>query len=364
MGHNDTNLANHIEQLRLRVYRIIAPLGVLTVVVITLFDLATATVNPIDLALRIGVALIYLVMSLILWSSDTFGPLFERVLFSLVAVFFVGQFYTMLWDLAQSGESHRVSLFSHWIPMLYFLTYLIFEPHRGLRICLIAYAFLLFPGLFYLVNNWSMPSSGLIISLLGSNVIYIFALFAITRQTRHFMQTGLRAEALETVANTDHLTGLHNRRYLDQLLQSTHWRNRTGGQPVSLLIFDIDHFKRLNDECGHQIGDIVLHDLAGILREHTRPTDELVRWGGEEFIILSPNTDLHQAEQLAERLRLEVQRTRLSGRQITVSSGVSQWNPGETAEQMIFRADQALYDAKKQGRNRVVVANPASSSTS
>ncbi|EGR0589853.1 diguanylate cyclase [Vibrio fluvialis] len=160
----------------------------------------------------------------------------------------------------------------------------------------------------------------------------------------------------EELAITDQLTGLYNRLHIDRVAKIEIEREKRYGNDLSLLMMDLDHFKNVNDTYGHMAGDEVLIHLANILREHTRAADCVGRWGGEEFIIICPDTNLHSATVLAEKLRttIEAHSFPAVGR-LTSCFGVAQYQESDTGkEQMITRADEALYKAKEQGRNRVV----------
>lgn len=159
---------------------------------------------------------------------------------------------------------------------------------------------------------------------------------------------------LYRIAITDPLTGLYNRRYQMEKLQ--HAKNMADryDTPFSVLIIDIDNFKRINDTCGHEVGDEVLRKLASIIRENLRSTDIPARWGGEEFLVLLNNTELQNAVITAERIRIEVEG--YEGQELppfTISVGVAQYEKGEDLKDLISRADTALYRAKSQGKNRV-----------
>lgn len=159
---------------------------------------------------------------------------------------------------------------------------------------------------------------------------------------------------LERLANTDRLTGLWNRLKFEEVAQQEVGRAERYGYPLSLVFFDIDHFKEINDQHGHEIGDQVLCRLADRVREHLRDSDSLCRWGGEEFLILMPHTDQQQARQLAEKLRELISSSPLLERQpISASFGIAQLQPGELLRDLVRHADTALYRAKQLGRNRV-----------
>ncbi len=167
-------------------------------------------------------------------------------------------------------------------------------------------------------------------------------------------QKRLKTE-LEYAASRDPLTGLWNRRHALVLLEKARQQKRRHDVDCSLLILDADHFKNVNDQHGHNKGDEVLILLAKTLENRVRETDSVCRWGGEEFIIILPQTDVGNATHLAECLRASVagiQNPELPG--ITVSIGVAQYQHEETTESLLRRADASLYQAKASGRNRVV----------
>jgi diguanylate cyclase (GGDEF)-like protein/hemerythrin-like metal-binding protein len=168
---------------------------------------------------------------------------------------------------------------------------------------------------------------------------------------------------LDQLAGTDKLTGAWNRRRLEDALAGEIERQSRYGHPLSMLVLDVDHFKRVNDQHGHAVGDTVLVEFAGRLRQVLRATDMLVRWGGEEFIVLCPNTPLKTATRLAHRLhqRVRDEAFPVAG-QVTVSIGVAECLGGDTWETWFSRADQAVYRAKHDGRDRVHAApNPLES---
>ncbi len=172
-----------------------------------------------------------------------------------------------------------------------------------------------------------------------------------------------RADELETLhaqlreqAERDPLTGLHNRRYLaHQLEQLTH--DRMAG-PISLAVLDVDHFKTINDRFGHAVGDQVLIRIAGLLCDHLRESDSIIRSGGEEFIILMPRTDTNAATACCERIRravnTEVWSSVTDGLNVTTSVGMATTDDPTDLEAVITLADQRLYEAKRNGRDRVV----------
>ncbi|MEM7203379.1 MAG: diguanylate cyclase [Planctomycetota bacterium] len=173
-----------------------------------------------------------------------------------------------------------------------------------------------------------------------------------------------RLDALAAVAGTDPLTGLANRNQLDQRLDALVAAAARHDRRLGCLLLDVDRFKAINDLHGHGAGDAVLCGVAGRLRRTCRASDQMIRYGGEEFLVVAPETGLAAARTLAERVRKVigsrafaapslVGRARLA---VTASVGVAEWRPGMTGADLVRRADAALVRAKRSGRDRVVVA--------
>lgn len=166
-------------------------------------------------------------------------------------------------------------------------------------------------------------------------------------------------DQLKAMAITDELTGLYNRRFFQEWLDLEFKRTHRYKTDLSCLMIDIDYFKSVNDTYGHMMGDFVLAEVAGIIKQNTRGTDVAARFGGEEFVLLLPRTDRVLAMGLAERIRASIEAVRLNNDDITltvtVSVGVSCsiQNTLEDKSQLIELADKALYEAKRRGRNRV-----------
>jgi diguanylate cyclase (GGDEF)-like protein len=160
---------------------------------------------------------------------------------------------------------------------------------------------------------------------------------------------------INEMANHDMLTGLYNRNRLTEVIHyETERANRTG-RDYALFYLDIDNFKRINDSYGHETGDNVLKKLAVVLEKSTRKMDIVGRWGGEEFLILLPETTLENAEKLAEKLRREIEATDFGiPESVTCSFGVTSYLHTEKIDHVIARADRNLYRAKLEGKNRVI----------
>ncbi|MBH1987387.1 MAG: GGDEF domain-containing protein [Burkholderiales bacterium] len=168
---------------------------------------------------------------------------------------------------------------------------------------------------------------------------------------------------LQHLSQHDSLTGLLNRRAIEQSLDREVQRLQRFGESFCVMLVDIDHFKRINDHLGHAAGDEVLRSVAQVLRAQAREVDRVARYGGEEFCVLLPHTDAEGALQAGERLRTAVNQTDILWQDeligVTVSTGVAcAIDPSEPLHELLRRADDALYQAKADGRNRVVAASP------
>ncbi|MBI5335036.1 MAG: GGDEF domain-containing protein [Burkholderiales bacterium] len=164
---------------------------------------------------------------------------------------------------------------------------------------------------------------------------------------------------IQEMAIRDELTGLYNRRYMLEVIAQQIQRLERSGASFSLVILDLDHFKRINDTLGHAVGDQVLRHFAQVARKNLRQTDVIARWGGEEFLVLLPDTPGDQGIQGVQRMRASLEEGPLVQKpevKVTFSAGLTEFQPGETLEQAIERADQALYQAKARGRNCTKVA--------
>ncbi|MGM0533657.1 MAG: sensor domain-containing diguanylate cyclase [Campylobacterota bacterium] len=161
---------------------------------------------------------------------------------------------------------------------------------------------------------------------------------------------------LKQKAFTDALTGLHNKDRFELDIKEYHNAFVKNQNVFSLILLDIDHFKSINDNMGHDVGDFILKELAGLIKNNTRDDDKLYRWGGEEFILITASP-LHIAEKIAQKLRGVIEDHDFNAISITASFGVAQIHKGQDTKALFKNADTALYEAKNSGRNRVVASD-------
>ncbi|WP_051299784.1 diguanylate cyclase [Methylobacter luteus] len=192
-------------------------------------------------------------------------------------------------------------------------------------------------------------------ALAGMVVIGLLLLYRHLVQAKYLKEIAKQNELLLKLSITDKLTQVYNRAKLDDILQEQFDLYQRYRRPFSIIMMDIDHFKSINDNCGHLTGDAVLIDIADILKNHIRHTDIVGRWGGEEFMIICLHNTVERAAILAEKLRAQIKAHHFKHeQQITASFGVAQISDGINIEQLVKQADDALYKAKNAGRNKVI----------
>jgi diguanylate cyclase (GGDEF)-like protein len=218
-------------------------------------------------------------------------------------------------------------------------------------------------GLALVTGVWAKsPWVGGVLPAPGFALSYVlrFAAFA-TVATLVYTVTAERRQ-IERLSLTDKLTGLFNRRRFDEALAEEALRAERYHHPLALLMLDVDHFKRFNDRHGHPKGDAVLRQVGKVILRGKRSTDLAFRYGGEEFCLLLPETGIAEARDVAERIRVAIERESFIGEhtqpgaRLTVSLGVAALLSAEDPRRLVSEADQALYGAKEKGRNRVEVA--------
>lgn len=239
-----------------------------------------------------------------------------------------------------------------WITLLPPVTFFLLGRRAGAWICGLAFLYVI--ALVYLrLPHWEPAEF-----TLGTWLNIVEVLIAHWLLFRLYERS--RAEAfaeLERLSETDKLTGLYNRSRLDTFLQHEIERQQRNQSPLTLVLCDIDHFKRINDRLGHLGGDAALRTVARLLAEQMRASDICGRWGGEEFLIICPDTPAPAATHIVSKLQEAVAGVKLEkNSKVTLSFGVATMRAGEDADQLLRRADDALYEAKHRGRDRFVVA--------
>lgn len=266
----------------------------------------------------------------------------------------VGLLFTYL--IASGGESNTGPLWFYvFPPLLFYLTNLKTGTAVLLFCYLIAVIVFQFPGLPLVATEYSIDFKIRFFATLTFESILCFVLEASRLKARNELVE--LAETHEHAAKTDELTGLSNRRDMQNRLMAEFSRYQRSGHHFSIALIDLDLFKTINDQFGHDAGDQVLRDFSGLIKAIIRQNDVAARWGGEEFLLLLPDTSLLQALTLAERLRSKVASTRFQFRgtdlPVTLSAGVCSIVKAGSIDDLLKQVDIHLYNAKEAGRNRI-----------
>lgn len=246
------------------------------------------------------------------------------------------------------GESYSII----WITILPPVSFFLLGRHAGTWVCAAVFTYVV--TFFYLQPPTTQPVGPRLRSVLNIAEVLLAHWFLF----RFYERSRAAAYAeLERLSETDKLTGLFNRRYLDILLTREFDMHKRTEAPLSMILCDIDHFKRVNDKYGHLTGDSILQEIGSTLRTTMRGTDLCGRWGGEEFLIICPDTSLEGAVVIIAKLQDVLNRQHFANDiKVTLSFGVATSRDDKDAEQQLRRADDALYEAKRRGRDCYVVA--------
>lgn len=273
----------------------------------------------------------------------------ELGFYTLVTLDIVGTYAYQL----MFGNAEVAIYSATWLAFVYIFAFFVFEPRRALTVGIgIATPLMLIGFGSYFMRGLPIESlHGLLRANFASSQVLLFA-YAASRWRESYVKKKVEAAMSAQLALTDALTGIMNRRAVEGLLEREMAKASRYERPLSLILLDLDHFKKINDTYGHARGDVVLKTLAKLIETNLRLEDSLGRWGGEEFIVVCSETGLEPALGVAERLRLIVADHDWD-MPVTASFGVAQWQASETLSEFFERTDKALYSAKQSGRNCV-----------
>ncbi|QSP95732.1 GGDEF domain-containing protein [Marinobacter salinisoli] len=232
-----------------------------------------------------------------------------------------------------------------WVFPCLLTNFFLVNPRFAVSVNLLTIAGLMLQTDIYdsLIQMWSFGTVAFVVSVCA----YVFA-------HRNESQRNM----LEHLATIDPLTGVGNRRCMDQELALSVAASERTGQPCTVALLDLDHFKSVNDEFGHSVGDRVLVDVVSLIQQNTRRTDFLFRYGGEEFVLLLPGTAGQGVKKVMTNLQSVIRKhLRVGGQAVTASFGVAELDIGESVDRWLERADSALYQAKEAGRDCIIYAN-------
>ncbi len=286
----------------------------------------------------------------------------ERVIIATMALFFLARTALMLFGpdelLATPLDVAEPMLLG---ALLFTLIFVAFDTSVSLRLSLSIYgvfAALVVPGVApEVVAGAVTERTAIVLAATPLHGAMIALLWVLSSRKEMLARARTQTTFLKEQANTDVMTGVANRRRLEFELDRRLGETARYGQPLSVVLLDLDRFKAVNDQFGHDAGDQVLRDTVDRLAGALRSTDVLGRWGGEEFAVIAPGTGADDAARLAERCRTLVAGTPFPQvGQVSASFGVASYQPGDTMRSLLRRADEALYASKAGGRDRVNVA--------
>jgi diguanylate cyclase (GGDEF)-like protein len=300
----------------------------------------------------------YLILTVVLtfWFAISLILLYQKRLMRLVeygtliiiSVMHIGTVYDGFFNYIAIDKAGAFGVTIMWVPAVILSFFLILGARRGLFFSLSVFMVIFVMG----ILNFPEMSQDYLISVIQFYVAYLFYVLII-----YFSQFLIKLfsdfEDMKENAYTDALTGIANRHQIDIWLEEK--VSESPGVPVSILFFDIDHFKMVNDTYGHKLGDYVLKEVARVVEENLTPNEQFGRWGGEEFIIITSQPGKN-AWKLADELRLKIKDYQFkSVGTLTVSFGVTEYKADESVDSLISRADRGLYQAKNEGRNKVTI---------
>jgi diguanylate cyclase (GGDEF)-like protein len=265
----------------------------------------------------------------------------------LVSVYHVFTLFDVVHnDLAKTGGS--LGDFIVWIPLIIMFFFLVLGTKRGLYYSIIIFLITVAIGLMY-IREMSPESIDSLTQFHAANIVYILVLFYAQNMFRAFTER----DFFKKHAYIDSLTRVANRHQIDVWLEEKLEAAEENEKPFSIIFFDIDHFKKVNDQYGHKIGDCALKELSAVVSGNLSEGDRFGRWGGEEFILITDATDSSVLEK-AEHYRKLVERHTFKGAgSLTASFGVTEFRHGDNIDSLLNRADKGLYLSKNNGRNKV-----------
>jgi diguanylate cyclase (GGDEF)-like protein len=287
-------------------------------------------------------------------------PWVRLVTVATVNAFMVFEVHVNLW-FTQPVSMYQLVTTLQWYPLAFGLSYLFLNNRAAMTLTALVLGYELVS--FYARTGWAaadLVAPTYLVPLLWNTVIsqvmYAALLIAIVHIKQQVRGAREHAQAMAHKAHSDALTGMLNRRGLDDLLSRV-GRETMADSMTSIFMMDVDHFKAVNDTFGHSAGDVVLVELAQLISGQIRGLDALGRWGGEEFMVVAPGITGKMAADLGERIRQSVQQHDFAQvGSLTISVGIATLRPDTDVAQTIEQADRALYAAKNGGRNRVVTA--------
>jgi diguanylate cyclase (GGDEF)-like protein len=283
--------------------------------------------------------------------KDKYLKLLEITTFILVTVLYLSWFADLVFFQPETTFTNGgLGEFTNWIPLFYIYLFLIFNRKKALITSIVIFSLSVTIGISSFPGSdepFTVRAIDTLLQFYFSTATYILALYFL----QHLKEAFVQNETMRQIANSDYLTGLPNRRMLEEKIEDI---SKLINHSFSVILFDIDLFKEINDKYGHDTGDLVLREITDLITTNTGKEDLVGRWGGEEFLIIANQQDLGQTLLLSERLRMIIENhSFFKVGSVTASFGVAEYKPSDSSEALLKKADIALYRAKEYGRNQV-----------
>jgi diguanylate cyclase (GGDEF)-like protein len=355
----ELSVAQAFDRLMVRVMLPLFAVGAAAVALLWWLELSDGKLSAANRVAYPGMVVLFSACVLVLYRRPSWVGAVRWVGFLAVALSQLGELAQALLQAGPLiGDYNAITLLT-WLPLIYAVAFFLLNGRAALWAAC-AILLLIAAGFGWRVASPASHADDvtLLLNVLASHAVFIACLTGWLRIKKLLSRQHGLARELRVLAATDPLTGLANRRQAMDVLDALLARAATRQAPAPVaLLCDIDHFKHVNDQLGHQAGDQVLMDVAEALRRATRSTDTVARWGGEEFLVVLPATPAREAGELAERLRQRVASATAQGAAaplggVTMSIGLAACANGETLTAWLRRADEALYRAKHAGRDR------------
>ena len=346
-----------IEAAKRKIFLIGTPVGVLSILAVWGIGLAQNKITIANIFILPLLAFVFLSLDILYWQEIIALRVYELIIYGCVVAYTLFEFGSIIITTTLLNDSFSPG-FTLWMPFVYIMSFLVLGTNRALYISIFFFLATLIFGvasvIHFMAGGQVFPNISLLMQVYFASAFYIAVLYLVSRIKDIYLSDHVIAGDMSKLAMIDSLTQVDNRRLLTQLLKEEVTRAERHALPFSVILFDLDHFKHINDSLGHNSGDEVLREVAGQLRQDIRTSDPFGRWGGDEFLVLAINTDGKQAVELAERLRESLEKCtfRTAGK-VTASFGITTYQVGDSPETLIRRADMGLYKAKSNGRNRV-----------
>jgi diguanylate cyclase (GGDEF)-like protein len=334
-----------LAELKRIVFLWVVPFIIVALILNTILQTAGAP-NKFNFIINNTLTIWFLISWVLLFKKRLVG-FAEYSNLALVSVYHVTTFYDAIVNyMVVSGGS--LGDFIVWMPIYIMFIFLTLGNKRGFYFSIGIYVITLVNGIIYF-NQLSTESLDSLFQFYFSNFVYIIVLYL----AQHMFKAYAKVEMLKKHAYLDSLTGIANRHKIDEFLENKLKDSKEMHMPFSIIFFDIDHFKKVNDRFGHKIGDAVLIEIAGLIDRNLSKRDLLGRWGGEEFIIIT-DASVKDAIKLAEQLRKNVEAHDFIGAgKLTASFGVTTAQKSDSIDSLLSRVDEGLYNSKNCGRNKV-----------